>query len=212
MKKLFTIIVILCFCLGKSEAQTNATFKSGLSISNTFLANEYGIYNSIPKVTPFVGMDFLIPISKKWSGNLGVQLIQKGHHSIFLSDCGNSPTFFGKVIYFDVMPNIHYHFNDFYSIFTGVNVGIKAKERYSVKDWNETKDVRTDFNFDAINTVDIGGMIGVRFKYKSLYFDLSSNRSINSTLKNSFKEQNSLFLGKTTYKNQTIQIGLGYII
>jgi hypothetical protein len=221
MKKIYFLVPFLIFCIEKSTAQTQVFIQTGLNATNTIMQNiandQYLVSKSEFVVTPNFGVDVHLPVYKKIRLNIAAQYSTKGLATFNDGGgCGNSPIFYGKTTYIDILPRLSLPIYKKVALLGGVNLGVKIKEKYLQSDefiGGSAEKTPTSVVFNANNRYDFGGLIGFQVKFQRFNVQAHYNRSFYSVMSEEFVQQHFLF-GEPKFQtyNQTFQIALSYYL
>ena len=213
MKKKFLFSLLFFIFLNKNKAQTSISVRAGSSVFNTQrISPKINVQDKL-SVSPFVGLIFSKKLNNQFEIETELQYVQKGNYFLRLhTEC--FPTdIYGKASYFVVQPKVNYSINDFIAIRSGLDFGFKTSEKYYyssfILDQIKADDNSSYYKINALNRLDFGASIGIVFKLDKINASIVYSRSLISTLKQPYKNEEFAYYSdeNAKYFNQALQIG-----
>ncbi len=167
-KNSFIFLTILSFFfVHETQAQWSFTPQIGINRSKTDYSNSKFDNTFAFLSTPVLGLTTQYKFSKKWATELGIQYSSRGNKLKDLKDAM-------KVQYFDFLPTIVFSTNSFFSFYSGLNIGISKGSFFRTNDvWR-----KSEFVTSANSKVDIGALLGIRFKIEDITLGVHYNHSL----------------------------------
>ena len=214
MKKTFLFSLLLFIFINKNKAQISISINAGSSVFNTQrISPKINVQDKL-SVSPFVGLIFSKKLNNQFEIETELQYVQRGNYFLQLHTECFSTEVYGKASYFVIQPKISYIVSDWISLRSGLDFGFKTSEKYYyssfILDQIKADDNSSYYKINALNSLDFGASIGIVFKLDKINASIIYSRSLISTLKQPYKnEEFSYYSDKNTkYFNQSLQIGL----